>query len=153
MPVTFASIMGRQEVWSSRKILITADCLAENVEYEKARMIVLPGGRTGTENLAASELVRSKCVEYARDKYVAAVCAAPSILASLGLMKTATVHPDFADKMGDVEVMDEPVVVDANIITAQGLGATILFALELVRILVDEKKAEQIRKGICFREC
>lgn len=151
LKVIMASIMGRRDVKSSREILIQADCLAENVEFENARMIVLPGGRTGTENLGKSELVKEKCKEFAAEKYVSAICAAPSILASLGLVKRATVHPDFRDVMGKALVLDESVVVDGNVITGQGLGATIPFALELVKIFVNDEKAEQIRKAICYK--
>lgn len=146
-----ASVMGRVEIDSSRHIEIKADCLAENVDYNTAKMIVLPGGRTGTENLAASELVKDKVVEFGKNKMIAAVCAAPSILASLGLMTAATVHPDFKDKMCEVEVLDESVVVDGNIITGQGLGATIPFALKLVETLVNSEKSERIKRAICYR--
>ncbi len=150
LKVIMASVMGRRDVKSSRDILIQADCLAENVAYDKAELIVLPGGRIGTENLRNSELVKEKCREFA-DKKLAAVCAAPSILAKLGLVKRATVHPDFKDAMGNTEVLDEPVVVDGRVITGQGLGATIPFALELVKTLVSEEKAMQIKKAICYR--
>ncbi|WP_292197755.1 DJ-1 family glyoxalase III, partial [Butyrivibrio sp.] len=151
LKVTMASVMGRRDVKSSREILIQADCLAENVDFQNARMIVLPGGRVGTDNLSMSHIVKEQCVVFAKDKYVAAVCAAPSILASLGLVKKATVHPDFKDAMADAEVSDESVVVDGNIITGQGLGATILFALKLVEILVGKIKADQIKKAICYK--
>lgn len=151
LKVVMASIMGRRDVKSSRDILIQADCLAEKVDYENVRMIVLPGGRIGTENLSKSDLVLEKCRKFAKDKYVAAICAAPSILAGLGLMKKATVHPDFKNKMGEVAVLDDPVVVDGNIITGQGLGATIPFALKLVDILVGADKAEEIKSAICYR--
>lgn len=148
-----ASVMGRRDVSSSREILVRADCLAEDVDFEKAKMIVLPGGRLGTENLGMSDLVKEQCRRFAADKYVAAVCAAPSIPASLGLLdgKRATVHPDFRDSMADAVVMDESVVVDGNMITGQGLGVTIPFALELVKILVSEQEASRIAKAICFR--
>ena len=148
--VLMASIMGRRDIKSSREILIHADCLAENVDYEKAKMIVLPGGRLGTENLRKSGIVLEQCRSFAEDKYVAAVCAAPSILAELGLVEKATVHPDFKNYMGEVEVLDESVVVDGNIFTGQGLGATIPFALEIVERLVDKEKADQIRNSICY---
>ena len=151
LKVLMASIMGRRDVKSSREILIRADCLAEDVDYRTTKMIVLPGGRLGTENLGKSDIVLEQCKAFAKDKYIAAVCAAPSILAGLGLMKQATVHPDFKDHMGVVEVLDESVVVDGNIITGQGLGATIPFALELVKTLVDERTAERIAKAICYR--
>jgi len=149
--VIMASIMGRRDVKSSREILIQADCLAENMDFENAKMIVLPGGRLGTENLSKSDIVKEQCKRFAKDKYVAAVCAAPSILAGLGLMHQATVHPDFKDQMYDVEVLDESTVVDENIITGQGLGATIPFALKLVEIMVSKEKVDQIKKAICYK--
>ncbi len=150
LKVIMASIMGRRDVKSSREILIQADCLAENVDYEKTKMIVLPGGRRGTENLGENDFVREQCKAFADDKYVAAVCAAPSILASLGLMKQATVHPDFKDHMCGVEVLDEAVVVDGNIITGQGLGATIPFSLKLIEMLMGDERARTIQKNICY---
>ena len=148
-----ASVMGRRDVKSSREILIHADCLAENVDFDKAQMIVLPGGRLGTENLSTSELVKEKCLEFAKDKKVAAICAAASLLASLGVLdrKKATVHPDFSDKMNGVEVMNESVVTDGSIITGQGLGATIPFAFEIIKTLVDEETVEIIKKAICYK--
>ena len=150
LKVIMASIMGRRGVKSSRDILIQADCLAENADYSSAKMIVLPGGRLGTENLRKNEIVRDQCKVFAADKYIAAVCAAPSILADLELMKQATVHPDFKDHMGIVKVLDESVVVDRNIITGQGLGATIPFALKLIELLVGKEKARTIQKNICY---
>lgn len=152
LKVVMASIMGRRDIKSSREILIHADCLAENVDYDKAKMIVLPGGRLGTENLSNSDIVKEKCREFADKKYVAAVCAAPSILASLGLLvgKKVTVHPDYKDKMKYALLADEKVVIDDRIVTGQGLGSTIPFSLELVRILVDEKTSRRIANEICF---
>ena len=152
LKTVMASVMGRRDVRSSREILITADCLAENVDFGSARMIVLPGGRTGVENLSGCELVKEQCVRFAKGKMAAAVCAAPSILASLGLVRKATVHPDFKGRMGDADVLDRSVVVDGNIITGQGLGATIPFAFEIIKALVGEEKAEQIRQAICYKE-
>ena len=149
--VIMASIMGRREVMSSREILVRADCLAENVDYESAKMIVLPGGRLGTEKLSRNEKVIDQCKAFAKDKYVAAVCAAPTILAGLGLMKQATVHPEFNQIMGDVEVLDEAVVVDGNIITGQGLGATIPFALKLVEVLINKESSDNIASAICYK--
>ena len=153
LKVVIASIMGCRDVKSSREILIQADCLAENVDYVKAKMIVLPGGRTGTENLGKNEIVREQCKAFTADKYVAAVCAAPSILAGLGLLegKKATVHPDFEGRMDGAIVTGESVTVDGNIITGQGLGATIPFALKLVETLVGIEETEKIKKAICYR--
>ena len=152
--VVMASIMGRRDVWSSRSILIQADCLAEKVDYSKARMIVLPGGRTGTDNLEKCKLVLDLCGDFSKNKYVAAICAAPSVLAGIGLLnnRKATVHPDYENKMHNAFVTRESVTVDGRIITGQGLGATIPFALELVKTLVDNDCAQKIAKAICYKE-
>ena len=153
LKVIMASIMGRRDVKSSREILIHADCLAENVDYEKAKIIVLPGGRLGTENLGKNEIVREQCKAFAVDKYIAAVCAAPSILAGLGILdgKKATVHPDFEGKMNGAVLTGDSVTVDGKIITGQGLGTTIPFALKLVETMVGIEEAERIKKAICYR--
>ena len=149
-----ASIMGRIEVESSRNICVKADAIAEDVDYKSANVVVLPGGRQGMENLRTSSIVHKTVKEFSKNKMVAAVCAAPTILAELGLLngKTATVHPDYAEKMSGVKVLDKSVVIDGNIITGQGLGATIPFALELVKMLVGVEEADRIRKEICYKD-
>lgn len=151
--VITASIMGRLDVKSSNELLIHSDCLAENADYGGASLIILPGGILGTENLSNSNLVKEKCLEFAEKKYIAAVCTAPSILASLGLLegKKATVHPVFETKMNGAIISGDSVTVDGNIITGQGLGATIPFALKLIELLTDVDTASQISNSICYR--
>ena len=148
-----ASITGKRTIDSSRHVQIVADTLAENVDYENAKIIVLPGGRLGTENLDKSNIVKEKIVEFSRCKKVSAVCAAPSIFAGLGLLngKRATCHPDFEEKMNGAIITGESVTVDGNIITGQGLGATIPFALKIIEELVGIENAEKIKKDICYR--
>ena len=86
--VIVASAMGRRELVSSHNIHLTADALAEEVDYSDVDMVVLPGGIPGTPNLAANKTVTDTCTAFARaGRKVAAICAAPSILASLGLWK------------------------------------------------------------------
>ena len=148
-----ASVMGQLDVDSSRHITVRADRLAEEADYSRADIIILPGGKRGTENLAASELVRSQCLAFAAEKRLAAICAAPSLLASLGILegKEATCHPDFEGVMTGAELTGESFVTDGRITTGQGLGATFDFAFELVRILVGGDMVEQIKKAICYR--
>jgi 2-C-methyl-D-erythritol 4-phosphate cytidylyltransferase len=149
--VLTASINGCREVDSSRHIKVTADALIEDVDFNSAKMLFLPGGRLGTDNLGKNEIVIEQCRIFAKNKKLAAICAAPSILAGLELVSKAAVHPDFVDQMGDAEVEDKSVVVDENIITGQGLGAGISFALKLVEILVDKKTSDRIAAAISFR--
>ena len=150
--VKTASINGSTKILSSHGITLFADLCAEDADYAAADIVILPGGLKGTENLAASTFVKEKCLEFADGKKVAAICAAPSILASLGLLegRKATVHPNFEDKMSDAKLTHEQVTVDGNITTGQALGAAIPFALELVRQLEGEEKVAKVRKGICF---
>ena len=100
--VTVASASGSREIVSSHKVHITADALAEEVDYSDVDMVVLPGGIPGTPNLAANKTVTDTCVSFAKNgKKVAAICAAPSVLASLGLLegRKATAHAGFQDKL------------------------------------------------------
>lgn len=148
--VIMTSVMGRLEVVSSRYIHILADVLAEKIDFSTVDMVVLPGGRLGTENLSKCEIVNEQCKRFAENGYVAAICAAPSILAGLDLLKEkkATCHPDFENRMAETVLANESTVTDGNIITGQGLGATFPFAFELVKILVGEQMVEKIKRDI-----
>ncbi len=150
-----ASVMGRLEVDSSRHIKIKADVLAEDADYSSADILILPGGRRGTEKLSQSDIVREQCLAaFSKGRMLAAICAAPSIFASLGLLdgKKATCHPDYAMHMAGAALTGESVTVDGNIITGQGLGATFKFAWAMVQLLAGEEKVRQIKKAICYRD-
>ena len=148
-----ASAMDSLQIDSSRHIRVIADVMAADVDYDTVDLIVLPGGRLGTENLGANDLVVEKCKEFAADKHLAAICAAPSLLAALGLLddKKATCHPDFEGHMAGAELTGESVVTDGRITTGQGLGASFDFSFELVKLLVGAETVDQIRKAICYR--
>ena len=129
--------MGRRALVSSHDIHLNADALAEDVDYSDVDMVILPGGIPGTPNLAENKTVTDTCVSFARaGKKVAAICAAPSVLASLGLLegRNATAHAGFQD-----------------ITTSYGLGGAIPFALELVRQLAGPAEADRIQKAIAYR--
>ena len=105
-------------------------------------------------NLAANKTVTDTCTAFAKSgKKVAAICAAPSVLASLGLLesKNATAHAGFQDKLAGAHVLDTEVVVDGNITTSYGLGGAIPFALELVRQLAGQAEADRIQNAIAYR--
>lgn len=148
-----ASAMDGLQIDSSRHIKVQADVMAAAVNYDTVDLIVLPGGRLGTENLGANPIVVEMCKEFAARKHLAAICAAPSLLAALGLLegKKATCHPDFEGQMYGAMLTGESVVKDGNVITGQGLGASFDFAFELVKILVGGEMAEQIKKAICYK--
>lgn len=148
-----ASAMDSLMIDSSRHIKVQADVMAADADFDSADLIVLPGGRLGTENLGANALVVEKCREFAANKHLAAICAAPSLLAALGLLdgKRATCHPDFEGAMAGAALTGGSVAVDGNIITGQGLGASFDFAFELVKTLVGEETVAQIKSAICYK--
>lgn len=151
--IVMASATERLEIDSSRHIVVKADAMAADVDYDSTDLVILPGGRLGTENLRQNDFVLEKCCEFAEKKYVAAICAAPSIIAELGLLdgKQATCHPDYENQMRGAILTNESVAVDGNIITGQGLGVTFDFAFEIVRQLVGEEKVQRIKDAICYR--
>lgn len=151
--VTMASIMGRLGIVSSHNIRFEADALAEDLNYDEFDMAVLPGGVVGTENLSGSQLVADVCRAYAAnpEKRLGAVCAAPTVLGQLGLLqgKEATCYPGVEHKLLGAEYTGEQVEVSGNIITGKALGATIPFALALIRQLCGQNTALDIAVKIC----
>ena len=152
--VIIASAMGRRALVSSHGIHLNADALAEDVDYSDVDMVILPGGIPGTPNLAENKTVTDTCVSFAKaGKKVAAICAAPTVLAELGLLegRRATCYPGFEDRCTGAQMVDADVVTDGPITTGRALGAAIPFALELVRLLTDEQTAARTAEEIVYR--
>ncbi|MEG0832586.1 MAG: DJ-1/PfpI family protein [Oscillospiraceae bacterium] len=116
--------------------------------------IVLPGGMPGTRNLEASDTVKraAKLAFGGVDITVAAICAAPMILAHLDLLKEkkATVYPTFKDELGDNYVTDD-VVYDAPYLTASSAGHAIDFSLKLIEIIKGKPAATAVAESICYK--
>ena len=86
------------------------------------------------------------------EKYLAAICAAPSVLSELGMLKgrKACAYPSFEETLDCAEVLKVPVVTDGHITTGRGMGAAIPFALRLTEILCGKEKAEEVRTSIVY---
>ncbi len=148
--VTFAGVPD-MTCTCSHGVKITADKAACDCTAEEYDMVVLPGGMPGTLNLGADENVKKIAEKaYAAGKFVAAICAAPSVLGGWGMLagKKATCYPGFEDKLTGAYVVREKAVRDGNIITACGAGAAMEFALALVSALYGEEKSENLRKAV-----
>ena len=151
--VVLASITGKKEVTGSHGIHVTADALAEEVDYDSADLLFLPGGLPGTTHLGESALVREKLTEFAeKGKKVSAICAAPSILGELGLVKghRATCYPGFETKMEGADCRGDGIITDRLISTGRGMGWAIDLGLELIKLLVSEEEAERIKAAIQY---
>lgn len=145
------SVSGSKEVKGSHGIVVEADSLFP--VCGDADMLVLPGGMPGTLNLKAHKGLRDLLAAYDRKKkYIAAICAAPTILSELGLLKDreACAYPSFENVLDCRSVKKVAVVQDGNIITGRGMGAAIPFALKLTEVLCGKEKAFEIKTSIVF---
>ncbi len=140
------------EITASHKVVFNADTTVDKITLDdKLEMIVLPGGMPGTLNLENNDYVQAAidyCVK--NDKYVSAICAAPSILGHKGLLKgrKAVCFPGFEKDLEGAEIAEIGVAEDGKFITAKGAGVCIEFALKLVEKLVSAEKADEIKRGI-----
>ena len=147
------SITGNKKITGSHGIEIGADVLFEDADYSQAVIYVLPGGMPGTKHLAAHEGLAKLLLEAEKNGVkVAAICAAPSVLGGLGLLKghRAVCFPGFEEKLTGAEVTKEPVEVSGNVTTSRGMGTAIPFALALVAQLKDQKTADELGAGIIW---
>jgi len=148
--VTSAALGRDLTVRGSRGVRVLADALWSALAPDTFDAVVLPGGGKGTENLAADpRVIRTVQSFNAAGKTVAAVCAAPTVLAAAGILegRKATCYPTCAQDLG--EAYDEaPVIADGNIVTSQGPGTAMLFALVLIRLLVGEEAAQRVAAGL-----
>lgn len=153
--VDTVSITETYNVISSRKITILSDKLIKDINFDEYEMLILPGG-PGTDNYYSSDVLLERLKEFSVIKKVAAICAAPSILSSLGILKgkKAVSFPEYEEKIikdGAVLTLKN-VVTDGNIITSRGAGTSIDFALELIKVLSGEAKSEELKKQILYKE-
>lgn len=138
----------------SRGVQVLADEVLENLSADEFDLIVLPGGQPGTTNLQNSpkvlDLLQSM---HATDKHIAAICAAPLVLQSAGLLDNVntTSHPSVKDQLNGVKYREERVVIDGKIVTSRGPGTAMEFALKLVEILFGTERMEKVNGGVLAR--
>ncbi|HZV63040.1 MAG TPA: DJ-1 family glyoxalase III [Methylophilaceae bacterium] len=145
--VTAAGLSTRQ-IKCSRGTVIMADDLLDDVLNNNFDMIVLPGGMPGAEHLKNDQRIINLLQNMAvKNKYVAAICAAPMALHTAGLLdnKAATSFPGVLDKLpGSHRYSTQPVVVDGNLVTSRGPGTAMDFALTLVELLCGTEQRKQV---------
>ena len=146
--VLTASVMGRKEVEGAHSINVVADMHAEDINPENMDLLFLPGGGKGHELLDASNTAHA-LINYAvaNGKYIAAICAAPSILGRKQLLdgKKATCYPGFEKYLYGAECVSDKVVVDGKIITGKGAGAAAEFGFVIAELLKDISTADEIK--------
>ena len=146
--------VGGLKIEGSHGIIVTADCMVDEIDPSRLDMIVLPGGLGGVNAISASPTALDAVRRAWEDgKYVAAICAGPTVLAALGITdgRHATSYPGTREKMRGAIYEESPVVTDGKLITSRGAGTAMAFALELARILCGEDTAAQVARDILVR--
>ena len=152
--ITTVSITDDINVTGAHQIQVKADCLLKDVNFDSATMLVLPGGNPGFKNLGACEALMQRVDEFvSKDKYVAAICGAPTELGKRGLYKgrKACCYPDMEELLLGAEVSYDNVCVDNNLITSRGMGTAIDFSLTIISILKDQATADKLASGIVYK--
>lgn len=147
------SVSGKREIKSSHGITVVCDEIIENTDLGDADALFLPGGMPGTKKLGECKLLTDALlVANSAGKRIAAICAAPSVLGKLGLLKgkTATCFPGFEDMLEGAAYTRMGVVTDGNITTARGLGFAIDLGLELLALLTDKENSDKIKAAIQY---
>lgn len=154
LTVQMVGIGGRQVI-GSHGITVLCDIADTDATPEELEMIVLPGGMPGTLSLERSEIVQS-FIDFAadNDRWITAICAAPSILGHKGLLQgvEATCYPGFEDQLVGAKLSSDWVCVDGRYVTARGMGVALEFALKLVELLTSRERAEILKASLQCRE-
>ena len=157
IPCETVSITNSSVVASSHDVSIVCDREIGDTrfDFDDYDMIVLPGGMPGTTHLSENDDLTEQIARFAHDgRQVAAICAAPTILATLGLLegKRATCFPDLQNVLAEhgAEVLQDQVVIDGNIITSKGMGTAIPFGLAIVAHYLGQDVADELSRKIVY---
>jgi len=139
------------EFWveGAHGISVFSDIDFEYADFAEGDILILPGGQPGTKNLNAHKGLKKLITEYYnQNKCIAAICAAPLILGEMGLLKgkRATCYPGYEAQLTGAEIVNESVVVAGNIITGNGVGAALQFALAIVETFKGAGLARDLAK-------
>lgn len=152
--VQMVSVSGDRTVSGSHGINVQMDMGFDEVDFDSLDMIVLPGGKLGTEKLEAHQGLMEQVDAFDRaGKYLAAICAAPSILGHRGILKgrRAGCYPGWEKHLEGAQVSMDDATVDGHVITGRGMGCSIAFSMEIVAKLQGVEQAVKVAESIVYR--
>jgi 4-methyl-5(b-hydroxyethyl)-thiazole monophosphate biosynthesis len=141
-------------ITSARMVKVIPDTVIDTVKADDFDMIVLPGGQPGSDNLNADPRVKELITSFSqKGKLTGAICAAPIVLASAGLLqgKRATAYPSYKNRLGKAVYEEKSVVTDGTVMTSRGAGTALSFGLAIVGRLVSKEKAQQIKEAMLIQ--
>jgi protein deglycase len=143
-------------VTCSKGVRLVADCQLTDCQATLYDLIVLPGGMPGAENLRDSAELKEMLLEHdRRGGLIAAICAAPVVtLAPFGLLNNRrfTCHPGFSHLAQGMNRLPQTTVVEGNLVTSQGAGTAIEFALTLVEMLFGPERRWEVARGMAIAD-
>ena len=138
-------------VRASRETVLVPDARIDEIASQRFDLVALPGGLPGARRLGDSEILAGILRrQHDEGRWIAAICAAPQVLARHGLLdgRRATSFPGALDDFGEVERVDEAVVVDGHIVTSRGPGTAMDFALELIERCAGREVRDRVEEGL-----
>jgi 4-methyl-5(b-hydroxyethyl)-thiazole monophosphate biosynthesis len=154
LDVTLASL-APGPVRGGHGIPIVPDATLDELDLSAFGVLVCPGGQPGARNLMADERVLALARDlHARGRTTAAICAAPLVLHKAGILRglDVTAHPSVQGELAGARLQTEPRVLrSGSVLTSQGAGTALEFALELVEELVGPAKAEELARAMIVR--
>ena len=138
-------------VTASRGVVLLPDVALDAVLEQDFDMIVLPGGAGGAQRLEQDPRIIQLLQQMAdKGKYTAAICAAPKVLATAGLLqgRAATAYPGILDKLSDLKLSSAVVVEDGTVVTSRGPGTAMDFALTLITLLCGREKRNTVEAAL-----
>lgn len=143
--------VGADVITGSHGIKIKADIREDEASFDNLEAVILPGGMPGTLNLEKNVTVQ-RFIDYCagNDKYLCAICAAPSVFGHKGLLKgkEATAFPEFQSHLDGARLSESYVARDGKFITARGAGVSLEFGAEIASVFVGREKAFSILKSM-----
>jgi 4-methyl-5(b-hydroxyethyl)-thiazole monophosphate biosynthesis len=138
-------------ITASRGVRLMPDAAWSEIDPSAFDILVIPGGKAGADALSRNERVLEAVRSFVHEKkWVAAVCAGPLVLQAAGVLagRRATCHP--AVSLAQTKRLEKRVVIDGRLITSQGPGTTLEFALAIVREIEGALKADDLAKSMAF---
>lgn len=153
--VRMVSVDGSDMAVGSHGIGVRMDAALEQVDFDTLDMIVLPGGMPGTKNLESCGRLTEELDRFYEDgKWIAAICAAPSIFGHRGYLKgrKATCYPSFEKELTEAgaTLTKTGAAVDGKVITGQAMGGAIEFGLKIVEKLISPEAAKKLAESIVY---
>ena len=151
--VCLVSLNQTAAVIGSHGIHVSADAVFEECAFDNADMLILPGGKVGTENLEQhGPLAELLLAANRKGTAIAAICAAPRVIGQLGLLngKKACCYPGNESQLKGAQVVYDKVAVDGTMITSRGMGTAFPFGLALIEFLCGPEAAEAVARNTVY---